>query len=332
MLAEGTLRGESGGWQYGGGFSYTEDVLFPYLLMDERFNRVTNAHVQWKDARAYVTYTDHLMSNDFRGSPMIMTTKARNLTVGLTGYETEIWLRRWDADNEFVLPTGARLENHMMPEAQQLYAAHAHSVHVGPFTTTLRAGISSLSIHDEDRLAFYREVHADAENGRFFAVAALDLEWRKRMSPENGYGVQLEAAAEPPRTEELFIAVRKPGDKPAWIGNPTLSQPMRVTVRGSARFSGLRCELSGSAVANYVLPVKAAGDAGMYQTFGNTDAWLAAATLGYDAAYVHADIGWTWGEHIDGSTPLSEIPPLRGSLMLRTPPWRNFVLRGGIMA
>jgi len=357
-LAEVSARGESGDWQYGGGFSYTENVLFPYLLMDERFNRVWNGHLQWKDMRLYATWTDHLMTNEFRRGMVSMRTAARNLTVGVTGDRFEVWMRRWDADNRFdsrvdsianavmgksrntgwTLTNAAAadrqplLENHMLPEAQQYYAAGMHRVHAGSISLSLRAGLTHQRMGDESRLAVHREVHPEAKNGRWFIIGAAQAEWRRRTGPRGGYGVQLEAATEAPQTEELYIAVRKPGGKPTWSGNPTLSQPMRGTLRLSARRHGLQAELFGSGVFGYVLPVKRSGSAGMYQTFDNVDAWIAGATLRYERRLLTADLAWTWGQHMDGGTPLSEIPPLRGSISLHTPAWHRLSLHAGTVA
>ncbi|MDT8323623.1 MAG: TonB-dependent receptor [Bacteroidota bacterium] len=346
-LAEATLRGRRGDWQYGGGFSYTENVLFPFLLMDERFNRVTNGHVQWKNIRVYATYTDHLMTNEFRGGMMSMRTEARNLTVGVHGEYFEAWMRHWDADNRFdqridpdgnpcvllgITAAAPLLANHMLPEVQQYYAAGVHRMHRGPLSAALRAGMSFTRIGDETRFPFYRELYADAENGRIYAVASAQVEWRQRAGVHGGYGLQLEAAAEPPQAEELYIAVRKPGGKPAWSGNPTLAQPLRGTLRASARWMDLQAEISASGVTNYVQPDKRSSAAGMYQSFANVDAWLAAATLRYERRLVTVDLAWTWGEQMESGSPLSEIPPLRAHIALRTPPWQNISLLAGITA
>jgi iron complex outermembrane receptor protein len=347
-LAEAAARGSSGDWRYGGGFSYTENVLFPYLLMDERFNRVWNGHLQWKQYRLYATYTDHLMTNEFRQGMMDMRTAARNLTMGVTGDHFEAWMRHWDADNRFdsrsvdsiatihlgKIPVAGEplLENHMLPDARQYYAAGSYRLQHGAWSTALRAGLTHLRIGDEAVLPMYREVFADVENGQWFAVAAGQIEWRRRAGLQGGYGLQLEAATEAPQMEELYIAVRKPGGKPAWIGNPTLSQPVRATLRANGSWKGLQAEAFFSGVSGYVQPAKRSGSSGMYQTFGNVDAWIAGATLRYERTLLTADIAWTWGEHMDGNTPLSEIPPLRGQLLLRTPSWRNLVLQAGIVA
>ena len=365
-LAEVSARGQSREWSYGGGFSYTENVLFPYLLMDERFNRVWNGHLQWKDVRLYATWTDHLMTNEFRRGMMSMRTAARNLTVGVTGERFEVWMRRWDADNRFdsrvdsrfdsrvdsranagmrrIAFTGSTmmdasssagqplLENHMLPEAQQYYAAGIHRVHAGMISLTVRAGLTHQRIGDESRLAVYREVHPEADNGRWFVIGAAQAEWRRRTGRHGGYGVQLEAVTEAPQTEELYIAVQKPGGKPTWSGNPTLSQPRRGTLRLSTRRHGLRAELFGSGVFGYVQPAKRSSNAGMYQTFENVDAWIAGATLRYERRMLTADVAWTWGQQMDAGTPLSEIPPLRGSLILHTPAWHRFSLHADIIA
>ncbi|MCB2205078.1 TonB-dependent receptor [bacterium] len=359
MLAETGLRGSAGHWKYGGSFAYTENVLFPYLLMDEIYNRVWNGHVQWKQFRFYTTYTDHLMTNEHRYSAVKMRTAARNLTVGVSGDHFEVWMRRWDADNRFNQPDSVAnaqmgktvlgeelsesasssgvlegpliLTNHLMPEVYQYYGAASSGMTCGAWHISLRGGLTHLRIGDDSRLAFYREVFADAENGRNFPLVAATLQWRRRDGLQSGYGFQVEVATESPQAEELYVTVRKPGDKPAWIGNPTLAQPVRGTLRGSARWHALQAEAFCSSVANYVQPAKRSGSQGMYQTFENVDALLVGVTMRYERKLLTADVAWTWGQHLNNSNPLSEIPPLRAQLQLRSPEWQRVLLHAGIV-
>jgi hypothetical protein len=84
-LAEVMMRGNLENISYGMSFTYTDNVSFPYLRMDERLNRVYSAFARYKKHKIYFNYTRHIMDNALRKSPMFMETDAKNLTIGAIG-------------------------------------------------------------------------------------------------------------------------------------------------------------------------------------------------------------------------------------------------------
>ncbi|MBK7867526.1 MAG: hypothetical protein IPJ75_11405 [Ignavibacteriales bacterium] len=78
-------KGRNQDLKYGASFTYTENISFPYLQMDEKFNRLFLQISPGKGNKIYANYTSHLMNNSLRISPMMMETDAKNLTIGATG-------------------------------------------------------------------------------------------------------------------------------------------------------------------------------------------------------------------------------------------------------
>ena len=114
-LAEATFNGASSLWNYGATFTYTENVSFPYLKMDERDNKVISTHISFNENKVYFNYTYHVMDNDLRQSTMFMESIGKNLTIGAVGSFYDVYYRNWNLDNVMIMPT-MTLNNNMMPD------------------------------------------------------------------------------------------------------------------------------------------------------------------------------------------------------------------------
>ncbi len=114
------LEEKSEKFRYGTSFSYTENISFPYLLMDESYNKVFSAHLRYAEHKIYFNYTDHMMDNDMRKNMMIMRTSVTNLTLGAIGDFYEVVYRNWNANNFFRNQT-VFLQNDLMPDVKTIY-------------------------------------------------------------------------------------------------------------------------------------------------------------------------------------------------------------------
>lgn len=324
-LAEGSFLGKSSLWKYGVTFSYTENVSFPYLLMDERENKVFNASVSYDDNKVYFNYTDHLMDNQLRESNMLMVTKANNLTIGAVGDYYELYFRKWNADNIISSPT-MTIENKMMPEVNMYSASVHHLIDFDKITVSGRAGIVHHSVGDESRLPFYQTLFPDADVSRWFPTFGLSANYSTLITDSWGAGALVETSSEEPETEYMFIAVKKLMNKPTWSGNPTLNQPMRATMRGSINYQDIRLEVFATQVWNYVNLTKAMVDENAYLTYENINAYMIGFNFGFNWKFVDMNAGYTLAQNVTNDNPLSEIPPLRITTILTSPEVYNLSL------
>ena len=324
-LAEGSFFGKSSLWKYGVAFSYTEDVSFPYLLMDERKNKVFNASLSYNDNKIYFNYTDHLMDNQLRESNMLMVTEANNLTIGAVGDFYELYFRQWNADNVISSPT-MTIENKMMPEVNMYSVSAHHLTDIGRINISGRAGIVHHSIGDESRLPFFQKLFPDAKGSRWFPVFGLSTNYSTLITDDWGAGGLIEASSEAPDTEFMFIAVKKLMNKPIWLGNPTLNQPLRVTMRGSINYNDIRLEAFATQVWNYVNFTKAMVDTQPYLTYKNIDAYMLGVNIGINWKFIDMNAAYTFAQNVTNDDPLSEIPPLRVTTTLTSPEIYNLVL------
>jgi iron complex outermembrane receptor protein len=321
-LAEGDFIGGSGSATYGASFAYTQDVSFPYLLMDERTNEVYNASAGWGKHKAYVNYTDHVMDNAMRTGATRMETRATNVTVGAVGGWYDVYFRNWDADNEFRLPADT-LRNKMIPDTRTFSGALFQSIAAGPFRFAGKIGGVSHRMGNEARLSFYRPLYPDATSDRFFVTYGASVTYARAFRSGWGAAWMLESASESPQTEALYIAVQKPMNKPWWSGNPTLGQPFRATLRGSVRYRPIRLELYGTYIWDYAHLTANVANATQYMTYGNIDAGLVGFNLNASWAYLDVLVTYTWGENRSAGTRLAEIAPFSLSARVKSPRYHS---------
>jgi iron complex outermembrane receptor protein len=321
-LAEGSVIGEHGRLEYGGNFSYTEDVSFPYLLMDERTNEVYNASAGLNDQKIYFNYTDHLMDNALRAGGMFMETKATNLTIGAVGDLYDVYFRNWDADNWFDLP-GDDLYNNMIPDTKTLGGALFKSFETGRFTFSGKIGAVHQRIGNESRTDFYRALYTDVPDNRTFVTYAASAVYARPLWTGWVTGLMIESASESPETEALYIAVQKPMGKPWWSGNPNLDQPVRATLRGSLRYRPIQLELYATHVWDYVYLTRAQSDGTNFLTYKNIEAAVLGVNLNVESTYFDIRATYTWAENRTSGSPLAEIAPFSVYARGKSPRYRG---------
>jgi iron complex outermembrane receptor protein len=324
-LAEATFHGTEKLWMYGAAFTYTENVSFPYLLMDEISNKVFSGYVSYDGNKLYFNYTDHLMTNQLRLSTGSMLSDAKNLTIGAIGSFYEIFFRNWNIDNVIATPM-TTINNNMLPDVNMYSASIFKEFNFENFSFSVRAGIVHHSAGNEERLDFYKSLYPDAELSRWFPTFGMSANYSTMIS--DGWSAEglLEAASEAPETEYLFIAVQKPMAKPNWSGNPTLNQPIRTTLRGSIGCNYFNLEAFVTRVWNYVNLKKAVVGAKPYTTYENIDANMLGINFRFNWNFIDMNVGYTYAQNTTNDTPLSEIPPLNVSTKLTSPAIYSTVL------
>ncbi len=322
LLAEGSLTGGRGELQYRAGYTYTEDVMFPYLHMDERLNRVISGSVEYRGHKIYANYTDHVMDNGMRKSVSQMVTDATNLTIGLTGPRYEVYYRRWKADNRIVTPM-VTIENALMPSVDQFAASVGYEGTHRSLLYWARAGASRTSVGEEERTSFCQPLYGDQASSRFFATLGAGVAVRRQVTSGLATVAVCDIATEAPSAQSLYIAVQKPMGKAWWSGNPGLKQPFRASLRGKLESSCVTLESSASYVWDYsdLTSVEAGGR--QYKTYSNFDAIILAFNLRAEWRHLKTSIGYNWAKRAAENAPLAEIAPFHAAYTITSPPVGN---------
>jgi hypothetical protein len=167
-LLEVGVYGQRGNWGQGLNFSRSEDVLFPYLKMDERQTDFIGFHGSWKEHRLYYNHTRHLMDNELRGGPTLMVSDAYNTTFGLTGSNYELYYRNWDTENYFDNPN-FHIDNHLIPDLHQVSLSGDRQFRPSEnFELGARLGLHYVKMGDGDRIDFHNALHVDGKDASFF--------------------------------------------------------------------------------------------------------------------------------------------------------------------
>jgi len=322
-LAEALFRGNVNNISYGMSFTYTDDISFPYLRMDERLNWVYSAFARYKKHKIYFNYTHHIMDNALRVSPMFMETDAKNLTIGVIGDFYEVVFRNWDVDNIFKSPS-FDFTNELIPNVSSYLVNLFKTFEFSKILIHSKLGISYQGVGETEREDFYSLVHSNIEINRLFPIFSLGASYTKSISNNFGGGIMLEVNSEAPETETMFIAVKKPMGKPFWSGNPTLDQPIKSTIRGSLNYSNFVLELYGTQVWNYVNLTKVNSNGSMFLTYDNIDAMMLGANLNGEYKFIEVDASYIWAKNNKNDSPLAEIPPFRVATKLVSPEIRGF--------
>lgn len=322
QLGEVSFTGRRGDLLYRGEFTYTEDIMFPYLMMDERANRVFSGSLSYRKHKAYFNYTDHLMDAGLRQGAMAMETDATNLTLGLTGESYDVYYRRWNADNRIVTPM-VSINNHLMPEVNLLAGALYHQEVHGSVVIWGKFGLAYHFIEDKDRIAFHQAVHPEAGDSKTHVTFSLGGKYLYRLHRNLSGAFTADLISEPPPSENLYIAVQRPMGKAWWAGNPTLRAPVRASARSEFHGRGLSLELYGSHVWDYVNLVGRRVDARPYRTYENVDAVFLGFNLSGDWKYLNINAGYTWASTTTDDSALVEIPPLSAAYTLKSPVYRG---------
>lgn len=321
-LGEVSFTGKQNYFSYGAGFSYTDNVSFPYLQMDEKYNKVINAHLSYKSNKLYFNYTSHLMDNSLRVSPMLMRTDAKNLTVGFVGDFYEIFYRNWKADNLISTPM-LTIENNLVPNNSQISVSGNYKWMLSFININAKAGFIYSKLSEND-LTLYKQTDQNAKDNTLFPLLGLSLGIKENLSTDLGIGVLLETSTETPSLESQFISVKKPMGNPAWIGNTNLDIPIKSSIKGYLFFDPIFLELYATNLWNYVELTKVSNNNANYQTYKNIDAYMLGFNLEVNYSFINFSANYTHAENKTSGNPLSEIAPLTLKTLLTSPTFYKF--------
>ncbi len=328
QYGEASFYGMNEDWNYSASIMYTENVTFPYLQMDEINSTVYNASLSYRDFKIYFNYTDHLMNNNLRISPMFMETDTKNLTIGLISNYFEFYYRYWNADNNIIMNNGAmKLYNNMIPKINSYTANYFQKIIYSGFNISGRFGISYTNIGNKNLAVFYKILYGDAKDNRLFPQLGLNISRSYVFGGSMTLSNQIDISAEAPEAQALYVALKRPMGNPYWSGNPNLKEPVRTTLRTEFNFSNFRIDAFGSYIFNYVYLASSIVDMQRYQTFGNVDALIAGLSLHFNySKYFESDLSYTYGENQTNNKPLIEILPLQISTKISSPKFYNIKL------
>ncbi len=321
-LAEGSAMGRNNDWQYRGAFTYTDDVMFPYLQMDERVNRVFSGFVSYKNHKLYSNYTSHVMDNGLRISNMSMVTDATNFTLGATGDFYEVFYRNWNADNEIITPM-TQITNHLMPDISVMSGALQKQINKPTWGVSGKAGLMYHKMGDTERLDFYKALYTDADNTRIIPIFGLNAYLKSLLANQVVGVLSAEIASDAPATENMYITVQKPMGKPYWLGNPTLDAPVKTGVRGRVTYKNTSVEMFATHIWNYINFTRASTGMTNYMTYENIDAVLTGFNFTGEWKYVDLNASYTWANNTSNDSAMSEIPPLSVITIMKSPEYKG---------
>lgn len=327
-LLETSLQVSRGALSLGGSVSRSDDVPFPYLQMDERSNRLWSAFAAYRGLRLYGNHTEHRMDNGLRSDArsMVMESNVDNTTVGLTSEHVEAYYRRWDGWNSMAMTMGMApaVLQHLLPEIGTLSGTVRYDYDWHGFVLGGRLGVQVVGLGDEDRLSVFEPVVDSPAAHRWFAPFALVGRYSGMLTEDLAAGVEAEFGSRPPVAEELYVALKRPMNKPHWIGNPTLRSAKRLSARGAVSGASWSAEVFGAVVEDYPIPVSRVTESGKVMTYDGVRALLAGVRLTYEEGPVALSGDYNVGQNVTAGTPLAEIAPIRGSLRVLSPRRRGF--------
>jgi len=312
---EGGLIGKLNDFSYNFNFWLFKDVLFPYLMMDERESKTYSFGLSWKGNRIYANLTDHIMDNELRMQTMHMISKARRIRAGLTGEIYDIYYDGWNVKNTTHMGS-MHTERIPMPNYRLLGTSFGKTLFFGNFTLFSKLG--------------FEHAITDSTKARVFVPFALRLSFDANYSfasliplaPVPNYSkISFELSSSSPDPREVFFKLK--GMHKTFLGNYSLKQPIRfsLTLDRNCSFLGgvINMYLFSHFVKDYVEISGKVNNMTKIVTFENTDALLLGYFFGFSSEYFIINSSYTFGKNLKADDYLSEIPPLSLSLTLQTP-------------
>ena len=309
-----------------------KDVLYPYLLMDERFNADIQAYAEYKRHHIYVHAIKHLMDNGLRmmSKMMYMQTDAQTFTAGITGPLTkkikyDVYWKLWQATNTIKMANQTMQQN-MIPS---LHTISAQLSYEKKFSRSLilkmRGGISSVIMGDQKRLSLLKRGDEEPSAQRVFIPFNATMQYSHK-----GFSVASSIGQDAVTDEYLYITLKRMGGKPSWFGNPYLKSPKRATVRLAYRSKPINSvSFSVGVYSHYIkdyvyLQREIRNSTMKVMTYTNIDAMVsgAYATLRYKE-YFELSSRYTIGFKTKDWSPLAEIAPLRVLFQANSPKWKG---------
>lgn len=292
---EFSFMGKYGSIKYNTGVWYYKDVLFPYLLMDERENITFSLSASLSENKMYFNYTKHNMDDSLRKHSMMhtmyMRSEAEGMNLGLVGRFYEVYYRRWNAYSYM-----GSMERHMIPDVSLLRGVLSFSRDFADLAFNMHLGVEASKRGDESWFS---------KGIRFF------VPFGSRISYKN---LSVYALSESPDLKELYI------DHPKRKGNYKLKQPINTGISLDFKASLITANIFANYVFNYVRMI---GE-GNITTYDNTDAFIGGLSLKLTQRYLEISASYDYGQDVKRNIPLAEILPLRANATLYTPSVFNF--------
>jgi iron complex outermembrane receptor protein len=287
-------------FSYNANFWLFKDVLFPYLMMDERENKAYAFGLSWKGNRLYANFTDHIMDNGLRKTTMhYMRSEAKRIRAGLTGEIYDLYYDHWNVENIMMMGS---MEHRQIPMPNYRM-----------FGATLGKSLPLENLFLFSKLGIEYAL-TDSAKARVFVPFALRLTLYSKIS--------FEISSSSPDPKEVFF--RFDCMHGNFLGNYSLKQPIKFSLafERSGNFLGspvINMYFFSHFVKDYVeLSGKTEGMTKIV-TFENTDALLLGYLFGISSEYFILNSSYTFGKNLKANDYLSEIPPLSLSLTLQTP-------------
>jgi len=297
---EGGLMGKFNEFSYNANVWLFKDVLFPYLMMDERENKAYAFGLSWKGNRLYANLTDHIMDNGLRKTTMhYMRSEAKRIRAGLTGEIYDLYYDHWNVKN--IMKMGSMEHKQIpMPNYRMFGTILGKSLPLGNLSLFSKLGIEYAL--------------TDSAKARVFVPFALRLTLYSKIS--------FEISSSSPDPKEVFF--RFDGMHGNFLGNYSLRQPIKfsLTFERIGNFLGssvINMYFFSHFVKDYVEILGKTEGITKIVTFENTDALLLGYLFGISSDYLILNSSYTFGKNLKAKDYLSEIPPLSLSLTLQTP-------------
>ncbi|MEO0139558.1 MAG: hypothetical protein ABIL16_03445 [candidate division WOR-3 bacterium] len=282
---EGSLMGSLRSLSYNVGIWYYKDVLYPYLMMDERDSKTISLGLSYNGNKLYANFTDHTMDNGLRNEMMYMLANAKRYKFGIVGQNYDIYYDRWYAESEM-----HHMKQTVMPNFSSYNAAFGHQFNTGYINIYAKLG-----------LQYFK---TDVNKGRVFIPFAL----------RPSYSIlSFEVSSSAPDPKELYFS------RPSFFGNPDLKQPIKFSLYLNPSYKFINLLLFSHIVKDYVEVVGKVLDGKKITTFENTDALLIGFNIKIATGYIDITSNYTYGKNLRINDYLSEIPPLSVSIKLKTP-------------
>lgn len=317
-FGEGAVTGAAGEITYRAELMYTGDVMFPYLQMDERTNRLFGVSLGYGDHKVYFNHSDHTMDNGLRAGSMKMNSDAFNQTLGVVGPNYEVFARRWDVVNEMLMMTGG-LQNHMVPDIREYVANFSRQLQRKQWSFALRGGLHHYHVGDAARLPFYAPLYGTVAANRTILTAGAGVQRTWILTNSLLAAASIDFALAEPRPNQLYLAVTRMMGKPSWSGNPHLKPAKRLHLAGELEYHALNLEVYGSELRDYTEMARATVQGRQYQTYANVDAVLVGFNLKGNWQHFEFDAAYCWAKNRSRNSPLAEVAPLRLSATAKLP-------------
>ena len=206
-----------------------------------------------------------------------------------------------------------------MPGVNQINGIASYGFDVLPIKLSVKGGAQYFIVGDEDRIDFYTSLYGNVDKNNFYLIAAFNAHSVAEISNDFVSTISAEVATDAPEAEQLYIAIERLGTNPNWSGNPTLQQPIKISLRTSFIFKFFTIEAFANHIHDYVNVVKKPITNKSVMTYENINANIMGINAGVDLKYIESSLSYLYGENLTNSDVLTEINPLSITTSLLAP-------------